>query len=380
MSYYNTQLYIVLLTLSFLVGKRLKLNVILSSILVYILLFFSLDVLEYKFDVKIWDQTERTSNCYDWFEQYLEKDYDRNKDYSEGVFEDNYKMSLQEATENKYKYVFEKLELKPGMKLLDAGCGTGVWMKYCKDRGVDVIGLTLSEEQAKKVKEKGLEVYVMDYRKFNPSFVNTFDRITALGSSEHVCKSQGSMTGNFSKAKERCIDQRIKTWNIFNQYLKPKNETKDGYKAKAYITMLTSNQNAKWSIYDYLQCYILERHYGGYYSTMDDIVDHVIPKTGFKISDVQDKTKDYHWSSYADPDHFGRYYTKWGQDSLNKITYFFKGLILDPFLPHHWAYYFMDTWMWQFKADFCPNCKPMTDKQLLDSPMLLKYFMLEKTE
>src|SRR3990170_5763015 len=111
MSYYNTPLYIFLLTLSFFVGKRLKLNVILSSILAYIFLFLSLDVLEYKFDVKIWDQTERTSNCYDWFEQYLEKDYDRNKDYSEGVFEDNYKMSLQEATENKYKYVFEKLEL-----------------------------------------------------------------------------------------------------------------------------------------------------------------------------------------------------------------------------------------------------------------------------
>ena len=63
-------------------------------------------------------QTTRTSKCYDWFEQYLEKDYDRNKDYSEGLFgtKDEYDVeeflttTLEEATERKYEYIFKKLE------------------------------------------------------------------------------------------------------------------------------------------------------------------------------------------------------------------------------------------------------------------------------
>src|SRR3990172_2447105 len=82
----------------------------------------------------------------------------------EGIFENNYSMTLQEATINKYEYIFNKLELKPGMKLLDAGCGTGVWMEFCRSKGIDVIGMTLSPEQAQLVKNKGLTVYVGDYR------------------------------------------------------------------------------------------------------------------------------------------------------------------------------------------------------------------------
>jgi cyclopropane fatty-acyl-phospholipid synthase-like methyltransferase len=237
-------------------------------------------------------------------------------------------------------------------------------MQYCKDRGVDVIGLTLSEEQAIKVKSKGLNVIVGDYRILNTSFIKNFDRITALGSSEHVCSSLGSLLPGVSD--KNCNKIRSTTWNMFYNYLKPN--------GKFYVTVLTRNLNRDLSLYDWLQFYILERHYGGYYSTMEDI-DRVITTTQFMKINVQDKTKDYYWSSIADENHFGNWYIKWHEDSFNKILYIIKGLCTDPFLIHHWAYYFMDTWMWQFNG--CEK-RPLTDEQVKTSYVLLKYFILVK--
>ncbi len=322
------------------------------------------DLAEYYDYYEFWDQTERTATCYNWFEQYLEKNYDRNKDYSEGVFENNFSLTLDQATQKKYDYIFNKLELKPGMKLLDAGCGTGKWMQYCKERGVTVVGLTLSTEQAKVVREKGLEVQVSDYRKRNETFVGSFDRITALGSSEHVCSSLGALTG---AAAERCNQIRIDTWKLFHDYLKPS--------GKFYVTVLTINKNAKWHLSDWMQSYILERHYGGYYSTMEDIFNKVVPKTGFKLTDLQDKTIDYHWSSIVDKDHFGHWTIKWDENTYNKISYLLKGSVTDPHLIHRWLYYFMNTWMWQFGAY---QEKPLTPEQVESAPVQLKYFMLKK--
>ena len=56
--------------------------------------------------------------------------------------------TLEEAQENKYRLVFEKLRLKEGDRLLDIGCGWGGMVRYAARRGVRVIGATLSREQA----------------------------------------------------------------------------------------------------------------------------------------------------------------------------------------------------------------------------------------
>src|SRR6185436_5901074 len=56
--------------------------------------------------------------------------------------------TLDEAQENKYRLVFEKLRLKPGDRLLDVGCGWGGMVRYAAKQGVKTIGVTLSKEQA----------------------------------------------------------------------------------------------------------------------------------------------------------------------------------------------------------------------------------------
>ena len=56
--------------------------------------------------------------------------------------------SLEQAQENKYRLVFEKLRLRPGNRLLDVGCGWGGMVRYAARHGVRATGVTLSREQA----------------------------------------------------------------------------------------------------------------------------------------------------------------------------------------------------------------------------------------
>lgn len=99
--------------------------------------------------------------------------------------------TLEQAQENKYRLVFEKLNLKPGDRLLDIGCGWGGMVRYAAKHGVHVIGATLSAEQAEwartKIAEEGLsdlaEVRHSDYRDVPEG---DFDAVSSIGLTEHI--------------------------------------------------------------------------------------------------------------------------------------------------------------------------------------------------
>ena len=101
-----------------------------------------------------------------------------------------------------------------------------------------------------------------------------------------------------------------------------------------------------------------------------------MPNTGFEMLDEEDHTADYHWSSMADPEHFGYFKIDWSEDPLEKIAHTLKGLITNPAqLPFHWLYQACDTWMWQFGG---PQNTPLTPEQVDKAPMQLMYFMAKK--
>src|SRR5436190_6646635 len=98
---------------------------------------------------------------------------------------------LETAQKNKKNHISAKLQLKPGQKVLDIGCGWGgLAITLARNSDVDVTGLTLSEEQlrvaTKRAKEANLEdrvrFYLRDYRE-EP---NTYDRIVSVGMFEHA--------------------------------------------------------------------------------------------------------------------------------------------------------------------------------------------------
>ncbi len=95
--------------------------------------------------------------------------------------------SLDEAQEAKLDLVCRKLQLEPGMTVLDLGCGWGSFAKFAAQRyGVKVTGYTVSKEQVALGKElcQGLpiELHLADYR----TAQGQFDRVLSIGIMEHV--------------------------------------------------------------------------------------------------------------------------------------------------------------------------------------------------
>ncbi|BBV66050.1 cyclopropane fatty acyl phospholipid synthase [Kluyvera ascorbata] len=95
--------------------------------------------------------------------------------------------TLEEAQNAKLKMICEKLQLEPGMRLLDIGCGWGGLAAYAaRNYGVSVDGVTISREQQKLAQQRceGLDVNILlqDYRDLN----TTYDRIVSVGMFEHV--------------------------------------------------------------------------------------------------------------------------------------------------------------------------------------------------
>ncbi len=99
--------------------------------------------------------------------------------------------TLDEAQENKYRLVFEKLRLKPGDRLLDVGCGWGGMVRYAARRGIQATGVTLSREQTswaqRAIDREGLaglaEVRYGDYRDIREG---DFDAVSSIGLLEHI--------------------------------------------------------------------------------------------------------------------------------------------------------------------------------------------------
>jgi len=95
--------------------------------------------------------------------------------------------TLEEAQQAKLQMICEKLQLEPGMLLLDIGCGWGGLAEYAaRHFNVSVVGVTISAEQQKLAQARceGLDVTIQlqDYRDLNQQF----DRIGSVGMFEHV--------------------------------------------------------------------------------------------------------------------------------------------------------------------------------------------------
>jgi len=99
--------------------------------------------------------------------------------------------TLEQAQRNKLRLLAAKLNLQPGLKILDIGCGWGDLALYlARLADVEVLGVTLSKEQFElantRAREAGLDGRVRfelkDYRKVD----ERFDRIVSVGMFEHV--------------------------------------------------------------------------------------------------------------------------------------------------------------------------------------------------
>lgn len=111
--------------------------------------------------------------------------------------------NLDDAQEAKLDLVCRKLGLRPGMRLLDIGCGWGSLVRHAADRfGVRAVGITVADEQVTYARDacRGLDVEVrlQDYRELDEQF----DRIASIGMFEHVGPKNYR---GFMRVARRCL-------------------------------------------------------------------------------------------------------------------------------------------------------------------------------
>ncbi len=127
---------------------------------------------------------------YDVSNEFYQQFLDPNMVYSCAYFESGDE-DLAAAQIKKIDHILTKIQLQPGQRLLDIGCGWGALViRAAQKYGANCVGITLSQQQyelaCERVKAAGLEdkveIRLEDYRDVK----GTFDRITSVGMFEHV--------------------------------------------------------------------------------------------------------------------------------------------------------------------------------------------------
>lgn len=129
---------------------------------------------------------------------------DANLQYSCGYFSD-LSASIEQAQLAKMTHVAAKLRLRPGLRVLDIGCGWGgLALHLHKLADVDVLGITLSGEQLEVARQRAAEAGVADRVKFElgdyRDVAGRFDRVASVGMFEHV--GQPFYRAYFRKVRE----------------------------------------------------------------------------------------------------------------------------------------------------------------------------------
>jgi cyclopropane-fatty-acyl-phospholipid synthase len=136
----------------------------------------------------------------DFYLSFTDRDYHF---YSHCVFHDDGE-TLEQAATHKLEQMFEALQLKPGMRLLDIGGGWGAAIKYCAPRGVHVTSLTVAQDSygyiTRYLEESGLAgaVRLEDFLEHAPA--EQYDAIVIYGVIEHI-----PMYRRFAEQVWRCL-------------------------------------------------------------------------------------------------------------------------------------------------------------------------------
>lgn len=157
---------------------------------------------------------------YDLKDELYDLFLDHDRQYSCAYFTDAGN-SLEQAQADKKAHIAAKLYLKPGQKVLDIGCGWGGMALYLhKVAGVDVTGITLSEEQLKVARRRAEEAGVSDHVRFElidyRALEGTFDRIVSVGMFEHV--GAPHYLEFFAKCRELLADDGVMLLHTIGKY------------------------------------------------------------------------------------------------------------------------------------------------------------------
>lgn len=244
---------------------------------------------------------------YDLGNEFFATFLDASMTYSAGIFEDA-DATLEEAQVAKYDALARKLDLQPGMRVLEIGCGWGAFAEHAATRyGCHVTGTTISNRQfqyaRKRVADAGLgkrvDIQAVDYRDLR----GEYDRVVSI---EMVEAIGHRWLGRFAEVCE--------------QRLKP-----DGALGLQAITIDDRQYQRALKTVDFIKRYVFP---GSFIPSVNALHDAFATRTDMRLLDHQDIGLDYahtlqHW----------RERLRAGHDAI-------EGMGFDATFQRLWDYYF----------------------------------------
>jgi len=304
------------------------------------------------------DESETTQNFYNWVNVFCKEivnkeltvdtpntetaSSEKSSDLSEGLFDNKWNISNAESYNQKFGTYFKYLKLEPGMKILDIGCGNGHWLQYCKSRGVDGLGLTISDTQVALCKKNGLNVIQGDIHKGILKTINgKFDAVSAIGPVEHF--------SSVSSSESEC-NKILQTY--YNDVM---NLIDINSKSRRYLNsyMTTNTEYSKYRTPEwYYHIYLLCSAYGyGFYNSDEGMMDIYSTRNSqkgieSKIIEKRDYTEDYRWILVRNKNSIG--YCNYKFETSEQVLQFIEDVLTDSGWWARFLYGASDTWLWQF--------------------------------
>ena len=215
-------------------------------------------------------------------------------DYTEGVYHNDPTVSYEQAQRNQVNYVLDQVECGSGTRILEVGCGNGTLLDEVKRRGAHGIGVTISPEQVRLCRKRGLDVRCLDYKLLDDSFVGRFDAVVANGPIEHFVQPKEAARGLTDTIYEqmfgifrRAIDSRSPVRKFINttiHFLRPP-------EAEALLTSPWRHERGG----DDWHWAWLARAFGGFYPVRGQFESCAAGK--FRLLETVAGTYDYHLTS-----------------------------------------------------------------------------------
>lgn len=268
------------------------------------------------------------------------------EDYTEGIYNEDPSTPHETAQKNQHNYLLDELGAKEGFRLLDVGCGLGTLLETARERGVIGTGITISETQAARCEQKGLDVHLFNYKALLPEWRERFDGIIVNGSLEHFCQPEDAL-----QDKQNEIYREM--FQIFKWLLDPKSPyqkvvtTTIHFRGKCLNPRkLLRNPFLQYFNDEAFHFSILHRGYGGYYPMKGQL--EKCAEDYFTLINEVDGTEDYLFTS--------EYWVGALKDALRSNPQFrkelFKHFLRKPIYTF-WAILSRlgaESWPWQFRG------------------------------